>query len=108
MNRHVTTAALAALAIALGAGLRPSPLAAQEERQRRNLFGMHTLNSGNDDFGLEQMEWTRHLVGRGWVLRQLRGPLPLDHEGRVLDATVAEGPRSCRVEAARPCGCSRH
>jgi len=64
---RVTTTTLAALAVMLGAALRPATLSAQEERQRRNLFGMHTLNSGDDDFGMENLEWTQHLVGRGWV-----------------------------------------
>ena len=67
MKMHVTAAAFAALTVTAGAGLVPSVLLAQEERQRRNLFGMHTLNSGNNDFVLENLEWTRHLVGRGWV-----------------------------------------
>jgi hypothetical protein len=55
--------ALAASALVLGLG---GPAAPAQETQRRNLFGMHNLKDGGPAID-EGMEWTRRLVGRGFV-----------------------------------------
>src|SRR5215470_14107461 len=55
----------AALASAVLVGALALPGASQEQ-QRRNLFGMHNLKDGGPDVD-EGLEWTRHLVGAGWV-----------------------------------------
>jgi hypothetical protein len=56
----------------IGAGLLAQPGEAEEERQRRSIFGIHNLNFGDFDTAVENMEWTRHLVGRGWVFEWVR------------------------------------
>jgi hypothetical protein len=43
-----------------------------EERQRRSLFGIHNLNYGQFEDAVESMEWTRTLVGRGFVFDWVR------------------------------------
>ena len=62
----VRVAAFASLLLTITVALTPQVGHAQEERQRRNLFGMHNLKDGGPDFA-EGMEWTQHLVGRGFV-----------------------------------------
>jgi hypothetical protein len=58
---HVVALAASALVFGLG-----GPSAPAQETERRNLFGMHNLKDGGPAFE-EGMEWTRHLVGRGYV-----------------------------------------
>jgi hypothetical protein len=55
----------AALASALLLAALVMPGDAQEQK-RRNIFGMHNLKDGGPDLQ-EGLEWTRHLVGSGFV-----------------------------------------
>jgi hypothetical protein len=52
------------------------PAGAEEPlRVRRNLFGMHNLKDGGPDYRVG-MDWTRNLVGSGYVFDWVTDPVP--------------------------------